>query len=289
MKKRTIPLRSSPSKTPRANQTSTETCTTNSAPESHRQRNMSTWSRWERQALDTLHMQERDKKTSFTNLETHGDGSGYLACDTCSSGVPKEIVPAGIVPIGNILVGNNLGVQTRTKGEPKAEGWRPGAEAPNWGVPPKTAHCVPPKQPFFGPKRPRNLVKTPKQRQTVQTLHVRLNCPVTRSPFLPSSSMIHPRNGPKMAKNGRNVRCLWQNGRKPRVGRILGYVAQNPIPRAPSPSANPHPFVVSKPQNGPTRHVDPRISGHLVHREGSPARVQLGPTVGPPASPRQKK
>ena len=56
------------------------------------------------------------QKTPFRNLETHGDGSGYLACDTCSSGVPKEIVPAGIVPIGNILVGNNIGVQTRTKG-----------------------------------------------------------------------------------------------------------------------------------------------------------------------------
>ena len=55
------------------------------------------------------------QKTSFTNLETHGDASGYLACDTCSTGVPKEIVPAGIVRIGNILVGNNLGVQTRTK------------------------------------------------------------------------------------------------------------------------------------------------------------------------------
>ena len=56
------------------------------------------------------------QQTSFTNLETHGDGSGYLACDTCSSGVPNEIVPAGIVPIGNILVGNNIGFQTRTKG-----------------------------------------------------------------------------------------------------------------------------------------------------------------------------
>ena len=58
----------------------------------------------------------KTQKTSFTNLETHGDGCGYLACDNCSSGVPKEIFPAGIVPIGNILVGNNLGVQTRTKG-----------------------------------------------------------------------------------------------------------------------------------------------------------------------------
>ena len=56
------------------------------------------------------------QKTSFTNLETHGDGSGYYACDACSSGVPKEIVPAGIVPIVDILVGNNIQFQTRTKG-----------------------------------------------------------------------------------------------------------------------------------------------------------------------------
>ena len=62
-----------------------------------------------------IHARKR-QKTSFTNLETHGDGSGYLACDTCSSGVPNEIIPAGIVPIGNIPVGNNIGFQTRTKG-----------------------------------------------------------------------------------------------------------------------------------------------------------------------------
>ena len=62
-----------------------------------------------------IHARKR-QKTSFTNLETHGDGSGYLACDTCSNGVPNEIVPAGIVPIGNILVGNNIRFQTRTKG-----------------------------------------------------------------------------------------------------------------------------------------------------------------------------
>ena len=70
----------------------------------------------EKTSLGRVTHARRRQKTSFTNLETHGDGSGYLACDTCSGGVPKEIVPAGIVPIGNILVGNNIGVQTRTKG-----------------------------------------------------------------------------------------------------------------------------------------------------------------------------
>ena len=47
--------------------------------------------------------------------------------------------------------------------------------------------------------------------------------------------------------------------------------------------------MVSKPQNGPTRHVDPRTSGHLVQPEGRPAHAQWGPTLGPPWSPRRKK
>ena len=80
----------------------------------------------------------RRQKTSFTNLETHGDGSGFLACDTCSSGVPNEIVPAGIVPIGNILVGNNIGFQTRTKGgpAPRPSGGRGAAGRPKPSVGP---------------------------------------------------------------------------------------------------------------------------------------------------------
>ena len=69
-----------------------------------------------KRSLGRVTRARKRQQTSFTNLETHGDGSRYLACDTCSSGVPKEIVPAGIVPIGKILVRNNLWVQTRTKG-----------------------------------------------------------------------------------------------------------------------------------------------------------------------------
>ena len=116
---------------------------------------------------------------------------------------------------------------------------------------------------FFGPKQPRNPVKTAKRRQTVRTPHLRLDCPVTKSPVLLSSSTICPRNGPKMAKNGLNVRHLCQTGPKPRTGRILGYVAQIPIPRAPSHRSLPL-FVVSKSQNRPTSHLDPRTSGPLT-------------------------
>ena len=97
-----------------------------------------------------------------------------------------------------------------------------------------------PKTSFFGPKRPQNPVKTDKRGETVAAFHMRLDCPLTKSPLLPSKSTICPRNGPKMAKNGLNVRCLCQTSPKPRTGRILGYMAQNHIPRAPGPPATPH-------------------------------------------------
>ena len=77
-------------------------------------------------------------------------------------------------------------------------------------------------------------------KKKIATPHVRLDCSVTKSPLLPSDSTICPRNGPKRAKNGLNVRCLCQTSPKPRTGRILGYVARNRIPRAPSPPATPH-------------------------------------------------
>ena len=97
-----------------------------------------------------------------------------------------------------------------------------------------------PKTAFFGPKRSRNQLKTAKRRVTVATLYVHLNCPMTKSSVLPSNSTICLRNGPKMAKNGLNVRYLCQTGPKPRTGRILAYVAQNRIPRAPNPPATSH-------------------------------------------------
>ena len=61
-----------------------------------------------------------------------------------------------------------------------------------------------PETAFFGPKGPRNQVKTNKQRETVRTLHVRLDCLVTNCPQFPSNSKIFPRNGPKLANDGPN-------------------------------------------------------------------------------------
>ena len=97
-----------------------------------------------------------------------------------------------------------------------------------------------PKTAFFGPKRPQNPVITAKRRPRVPTLHMFLNWLVNKSPFLPSSSTICPRNSPKMAKNGLIVRYLCPTHPKPRRRRILGYVAQNQVPRARIPTGTPH-------------------------------------------------
>ena len=71
---------------------------------------------------------------------------------------------------------------------------------------------------------------------------------------------------------------------KPRTGRILGYVAPNRIPRAPSPQTAPNFLWFPS-----LRHIDPRTSGHLVQPEGRPAHAQWGPTVGSTKVPGAKK
>ena len=97
-----------------------------------------------------------------------------------------------------------------------------------------------PKAAFFGPKWPQNPLKTTKRSETVATLHMRLDFTVSKSPLVPFNSTICPRNGPKMAKNGLTVRYLCTKHPKPRRRRILGYVAQNQVPRARIPPATPH-------------------------------------------------
>ena len=53
------------------------------------------------------------------------------------------------------------------------------------------------KKVIFRPKQPPNPGKTPKGRETVATLHVRLDLTVSKSPLVPFNSTICPRNGPK--------------------------------------------------------------------------------------------
>ena len=155
--------------------------------------------------------------------------------------------------------------------------------------PPKGCAFCAPKTTFFGPERPRNPVKMAKPTQTFPTPHVRLNCRSTKSLIALELHNVSEKNGPKWRQKAQKCAQCAPTPRKPSTGRILGYVAQNPIPRAPSPPATPRFFMVSKPQNRPTRRRDPRTSGHLVEPEGSPVCARWGPTVGLPGSPGAKE
>ena len=88
---------------------------------------------------------------------------------------------------------------------------------------------------IFGPKKPYNTFKTAKRRETMGTLHVQLDFPVSTSSLHPSNTMICPGNGTKRPPEAPNA-----DNHKPRIGHIFGYMAQNAIPRAPTPPATPH-------------------------------------------------
>ena len=124
--------------------------------------------------------------------------------------------------------------------EPKTHRWRPGAGAPSREVPSQICAVLGQKQPIFRPNQPQNPVKTPKRRDTVSTLHVRLDFTVSKSSLVPFNSTICPRDGPKRRQKAPKTCAMRTNTPKPSTGRILGYVAQIRIPRAPSPPATPH-------------------------------------------------
>ena len=142
----------------------------------------------------------------------------------------------------------------------------------------------------FWPKTAWNPLKIDKRRETVATHHVRLDCPMTKSLLLPSNSTICPRNGPRREKNGLNAHCLCQTAPKSRTGRILGYVAQNRVPRAPSaPTCNPPLLVVSKLQISPRATPRPPYQWSLGGAGGERGPRTLGANGGSTGVPGAKK
>ena len=126
------------------------------------------------------------------------------------------------------------------KFEPPTHRLRPGAVVPSRQVPSQICAIFGQKTAIFCPKQPQKAFKTAKRRETAATLHVRLDFPVSKSPLVRSNSAICPRNGPKRRQKALKICTMCSNSPKQRTGRILGYVAQNPIPRGPSPPATPH-------------------------------------------------
>ena len=128
-----------------------------------------------------------------------------------------------------------MGVKyNHTKFEQETQRWRPGTGFASGGPQFQKLHFRAQNSHFWA-KKPWNTFKTAKQRETVGTLYVQLDFPVSTSSLRPSNSMICPGNGLKRPPSAPNA-----DSHKPRIGHIFGYMAQNAIPRAPTPPATPH-------------------------------------------------
>ena len=130
-----------------------------------------------------------------------------------------------------------------------------------WELPSQIYAVLGQKQPFFAQNSPQTRAKRPNEGK--RWLHSTcMSLPRVKEPSRAHQLHDVSEKRPKKAPKSPKICAICTNTPKPSTGRILGYVAQNPIPRAPSPPAPL--FVVSKPQNRPTSHLDPRTGGHLV-------------------------
>ena len=91
-----------------------------------------------------------------------------------------------------------------------------------------------------------------------------------------------------MAKNGLNVRYLCPTGPKPRTGRILGYVAQNQVPRAPNPPATPT-FCGFQALKSPKQPPRPPYQWSLDGAGGQPGPRTVGANDGSTGVPGAEK
>ena len=149
-----------------------------------------------------------------------------------------------------------MGVKyNHTKFEQITQRWRPGHDSQMADLSFKNC-SLGPKPAIFGPKMPWNTFKTAKGRETVGTLHVRLDLSVSTSSLPPSNSMICPGKCPKRPPQApnfvqigwrqpqtKNWPYLWLHGSK--CDSVGTYSTRNP-PR----------FVVSIPQNCPKGRLD---------------------------------
>ena len=91
-----------------------------------------------------------------------------------------------------------MGVKyNHTKFEQETQRWRPGTGFASGRPQVQKLQFRAKNSHFWGQKKPWNTFKTAKRRETVDTLHVRLDFPVSTSSLRPSNSMICSGNGPK--------------------------------------------------------------------------------------------
>ena len=121
----------------------------------------------------------------------------------------------------------------------KLTGGAPGRGRQVGRCPPKSAQLWAKKQPFFAQKSPQTRAKRPNQGKRWLHSTCGLTSPCQRALSCPSTPHMSDKR-PKKAPKSHKICAMYTNTPKPSTGCILGYVAQKPIPRAPSPPANPH-------------------------------------------------
>ena len=170
--------------------------------------------------------------------------------------------------------------------QPKTQRWRPGAGGgPSGEVPSQNCAFCAPKQPFLAQNGTENPLITAKRRETVAIVHVRLGCPMTKSPLLCSNSMICPRNGPKVARMC--AVCVKQARNQERAVswamwlkiRFRGHLSHTQPPT----------FCGLQASDSPNETRRPPFQWSPGQTEGTPARAWLGPTMGPPGYPGRKR
>ena len=123
--------------------------------------------------------------------------------------------------------------------EPKTHRWRPGAWASSWEVPSQICAVLGQKQPFFAKNSPQT--RANRQNEGRRWLHYTFGL---TSPLKEHCSALQlhdmSEKRPKTAPKSPKICAMCTNIPKPSKGRILGYVAQIRISRAPSPPATPH-------------------------------------------------
>ena len=128
-----------------------------------------------------------------------------------------------------------MGVKyNHTKFEQETQRWRPGTGFASGGPLFKKLQFRA-KNSHFWAKKALKHIQNGQTKGKVVALHMPLDFPVSTSSLRPSNSMICPGNGPKRPPEAPNA-----DSHKPRIGHIFGYMAQNAIPRAPTPPTIPH-------------------------------------------------
>ena len=134
-----------------------------------------------------------------------------------------------------------MGVRdNHTKYEPKTQRWRPGTGVASGGPQFQKLQFRAKNSHFLGQNSPRTHSKRPNKGKVWVHSMCGLTFPCQRALCGPLTPPYVPETAQKGPQKPQILCRLAGDSHKPRAGHIFGYMAENAIPRAPSPPATPH-------------------------------------------------